>query len=237
MEQSHIVIIGAGVVGLAIAARLSADTSDIILLERHDGFGRETSSRNSEVIHGGFYYPADSLKARLCVRGNRMLYDLCAAHGIPHRRVGKIVIASSEEEIRKLHALLDQGKKNGVPGLDLLSQEQVARMEPAVRARLGLYSPSTGIVDTHALSSLTAASNSAPTLFTLIRSATMWTPRTRRSSSRPHTSICPSSNTTTSHPTCPASGPRRRKQVLLSATLSYGMKATRDCPDWSIWWE
>ncbi|HUI91094.1 MAG TPA: NAD(P)/FAD-dependent oxidoreductase [Chitinivibrionales bacterium] len=151
MEQSHITIIGAGVVGLAVAARLSKKHKDIIVLEQHDGFGRETSSRNSEVIHAGFYYPADSLKARLCVAGNHLLYELCAANNIPHNKIGKIVIANSVAEQEKVHSLFEQGKKNGVPDLGLLSKQQVLAMEPNIRAELGLHSPSTGIVDTHAL--------------------------------------------------------------------------------------
>jgi L-2-hydroxyglutarate oxidase LhgO len=151
MEQSHITIIGAGVVGLAIASRLAKKHKDIILLEQHDGFGRETSSRNSEVIHAGFYYPSDSLKAKLCVAGNRMLYELCEKNGIPHKKIGKIVIANTAEEIKKVHALFAQGKKNGVPGLEMLTGEQVFAREPNVKAELGLWSPATGIVDTHLL--------------------------------------------------------------------------------------
>jgi L-2-hydroxyglutarate oxidase LhgO len=151
MEQSHIIIIGAGAVGLAVADRLSRNHKDIILLEQYDGFGRETSSRNSEVIHGGFYYPSDSLKAVLCVAGNRMMYELCAANGIPHKRIGKIVIANTAAEIEKVHTLFDQGKKNGVPGLELLTGDQVLAKEPNINAEFGLYSPSTGIVDTHVL--------------------------------------------------------------------------------------
>lgn len=103
------------------------------------------------MIHAGFYYPSDSLKAKLCVRGNALMYELCAAHAIPHRRVGKIVVANSDDEVGKVHALLDQGRKNGVPGLTLLSRDEVVRMEPAVRCSQGLFSPSTGIVDTHSL--------------------------------------------------------------------------------------
>jgi L-2-hydroxyglutarate oxidase LhgO len=151
VEHTCITIIGAGVVGLAVASRLSEKYDNIILLEQHDGFGRETSSRNSEVIHAGFYYPQDSLKARLCVSGNRMTYDLCGQNNIPHKRVGKIVVANTAAEKEKLHALLEQGGKNGVPGLELLTKEQVQKLEPSVNAVLGLLSPSTGIVDTHLL--------------------------------------------------------------------------------------
>jgi L-2-hydroxyglutarate oxidase LhgO len=151
MEQTNITIVGAGVVGLAIASRLSRTHKDIIVLEQHDGFGRETSSRNSEVIHAGFYYPSDSLKAKLCVEGNPLLYSLCAAHAIPHARTGKIVIGNTQDEIRKIHSLFEQGVKNGVRGLELLTKEQVLKKEPHVVAQEGLFSPSTGIVDSHLL--------------------------------------------------------------------------------------
>jgi L-2-hydroxyglutarate oxidase LhgO len=151
LEKATITIIGAGVVGLAVACRLGETYKNIILLEQHDGFGRETSSRNSEVIHAGFYYPQDSLKARLCVSGNRMMYDLCDAHAIPHKKTGKIVVANTGREIEKLHFLLAQGEKNGVPGCTLLTKDMVKTLEPSVDAQLGLLSPSTGIVDTHLL--------------------------------------------------------------------------------------
>jgi L-2-hydroxyglutarate oxidase LhgO len=153
MEKASITIIGAGVVGLAIASRLGETRSprDIVVVERHDGFGRETSSRNSEVIHAGFYYPQDSLKAKLCVEGNRTMYELCRRNEIPHKKTGKIVIANTPWESDKLHALYEQGRKNGVTGLELLSGEEVRNLEPSVVAELGLLSPSTGIVDTHSL--------------------------------------------------------------------------------------
>lgn len=151
MEKTDITIVGAGVVGLAVAYRLARTKKEIIVLERHDGFGREASSRNSEVIHAGFYYPPDSLKTRLCVEGNEMLYDLCDARAIPHARIGKIVIANTREEIDKIHALFEQGKKNGVQGLELLTGGQVLKKEPDILAQEGLYSQSTGIVDSHLL--------------------------------------------------------------------------------------
>lgn len=138
-------------VGLAVANRLAEKYKDIIVVEQHDGFGRETSSRNSEVIHAGFYYPQKSLKAALCVCGNRMLYELCGRNNIPHKRTGKIVVANSAREMETLYSLLEQGGKNNVPGLELLTKEQITKLEPSVRAGLGLASPSTGIVDTHAL--------------------------------------------------------------------------------------
>jgi L-2-hydroxyglutarate oxidase LhgO len=154
MDSVDVVIIGAGVVGLAIGARLARGGRDVVVVEQHDGFGRETSSRNSEVIHAGFYYPADTLKARLCVSGNRMLYELCGKHGIAHRKTGKIVVGTSAQEIDKIHHLLDQGNANGVEGLRPLTKQEIAGYEPCVTAVEGLWSPHTGIIDTHALMKL-----------------------------------------------------------------------------------
>lgn len=151
MEKVDICIIGAGIIGLAIAQRLSALKRDIVVLERHDGFGRETSSRNSEVIHAGMYYPTDSLKARLCVEGNRMLYDLCEKKAIPYRRIGKIIVAENMQELDKIELLYRQGVANGVCGLRIIEEKEILAMEPKVTARRGLFSPDTGIVDTHKL--------------------------------------------------------------------------------------
>ena len=109
-----VVVIGAGVVGLVVAARLSAAGRAVVVLEKNDSFGRETSSRNSEVIHAGLQYPPGSLKARLSVRGNQMLYDLCARRGVPHRNTGKLVIAVEADETAGLHALKATAEQNGV---------------------------------------------------------------------------------------------------------------------------
>jgi L-2-hydroxyglutarate oxidase LhgO len=151
MEAVDILVIGAGVIGLAIAERLADGRREIAVVERHDGFGRETSSRNSEVIHGGLYYHEDLLKTRLCTQGNPMLYELCARAGIPHRKTGKIVVATSEPEAAQVQAILEQGRKNGVPGLRLLSAKEIRDLEPRVSGLLGLYSPESGIVDSHQL--------------------------------------------------------------------------------------
>jgi len=153
MEQVDIIIVGSGVIGLAVAAELAGKFSDcsITLLERHGKFGQETSSRNSEVIHAGIYYPAGSLKARLCVEGNRLLYDFCRNWDIPHRRLGKLIIARNEEEVSALETILEQGRKNGVLDLEMLSRVQVEAMEPHVQAVGAVFSPSTGIVDSHKL--------------------------------------------------------------------------------------
>jgi L-2-hydroxyglutarate oxidase LhgO len=151
METVDILIVGAGVVGLAIAERLARPTRQIVVAERHDGFGRETSSRNSEVIHCGMYYGEELLKTTLCVRGNPMLYELCARAGIPHRKTGKIVVATDEEESGKLHRLIGQGEKNGVAGLRLITSGEITDREPKVKGCLGLFSPESGIVDSHRL--------------------------------------------------------------------------------------
>jgi len=151
MEKTEITVIGAGVVGLAAAAALSVKYRDIFLIERHDSFGRETSSRNSEVIHAGIYYPKDSLKRRSCVEGNRMLYEYCLANNIPHKKTGKLIVAVNKEELPDLEALFRRGKENGVPGLELISAAGVKKLEPEISAESAIWSPSTGIVDTHAL--------------------------------------------------------------------------------------
>jgi L-2-hydroxyglutarate oxidase LhgO len=148
---TDLVVIGAGVVGLAVAARLSAAGRDVLVCERHDSFGRETSSRNSEVIHAGLQYTPGSLKARLCVPGNRLVYELCARHGIPHRNTGKLVIAVEEAEEEGLYALKSTAEANGVEGLRVIGRAEVERMEPYLRAPAALYVPSTGIVDAHSL--------------------------------------------------------------------------------------
>jgi len=154
-----IVVVGGGAVGLAVAERL-ASRAEVLLLERRDRYGTETSSRNSEVIHAGLYYPEGSLKARLCVRGNRLLYELCARHGIAHRNLTKLVTATREEEMPALHTLLARGTANGAP-LELLSGEKARAMEPNVRSVGALYSPSTGVVSAHELMDFFARSAQA----------------------------------------------------------------------------
>lgn len=153
VDRVDIVIIGAGVVGLAIAERLShsKEGSEIVVVERHDGFGRETSSRNSEVIHGGLYYAKNLLKTKLCVRGNPMLYELFRNEGIPHRKTGKIILATDTSEEKQLTAIFQQAKTNGVPGVCFITKDEIQAMEPYVYAISGLYSPESGIVDSHQL--------------------------------------------------------------------------------------
>lgn len=150
MEKVDCIIIGAGVVGLAIAARLGRKFGSTVVIERHDSFGRESSSRNSEVIHAGLYYAAESLRTKLCIKGNRLLYEFCSNRGISHRPVGKIIISTStaeEESIAKLYA---QAIRNGVGQLQWLSQDELRALEPEVKAGTAFYSGTTGIIDSHA---------------------------------------------------------------------------------------
>jgi len=151
MEQVDIAIIGAGVVGLAICENLSRTNREVLLVERHESFGMETSSRNSEVIHAGIYYPENSLKATLCVEGNYLLYDLCKKYGIPFQKTGKIIVANTPEEIQNVEHLFDQGTRNQTPGLRFLSKAEIKKMEPNVSAEFGLFSPETGLIDVHRL--------------------------------------------------------------------------------------
>ena len=149
MEKTDIIIIGAGVVGLAIAAKLATLNKDIVVVEKYPTFGQETSSRNSEVIHAGIYYPKGSLKARLSVEGNGKLYDFCAKQKIKHREIGKMIVATDDREAAELEALLSRGRDNGARGLKIISQDDIRKLEPNVRAVSAILSPSTGILDTH----------------------------------------------------------------------------------------
>jgi len=149
--DADVAVVGAGVVGLAAAAELAEAGMAVLILERHPGPGRETSSRNSEVIHAGLYYPTGSLKARLCVEGARRLYELCERCGVGHRRLGKLVVASAPEEVPDLERLLALGTANGVLGLRLVDGAELHALEPAVCGVAALLSPNTGIVDSHGL--------------------------------------------------------------------------------------
>lgn len=145
------VVIGAGVVGLACARALALAGHDVLVLEALDSFGTMTSSRNSEVIHAGLYYAPGSLKARLCTRGARALYAYCAERGIAHRRCGKLVVATSAEQVSRVEALRRVALENGVDDVALLPGRQARLLEPRLSAVAALHSPSTGIVDSHAL--------------------------------------------------------------------------------------
>lgn len=149
--KSDIAIIGAGVVGLAIAAQLAHRERVVYVLEKNEKFGQETSSRHSGVIHSGIYYPYGSLKAKLCVEGNRLLYELCGKHGIGHKKLGKLIVATTDEETGQLQELKAKGLRNGAVGLKLISRSEVKKLEPNVEGVAALLSPSTGIIDSHAL--------------------------------------------------------------------------------------
>jgi len=151
MERVDCIVVGAGVVGLAVARALAQRGQETIVLEQTQGIGNGTSSRNSEVIHAGIYYPTGSLKAKLCVRGRQLLYDYCDSHGVPHRRCGKFIVATSAEQVATLEKLQATGRDNGVPELVMIGAAEAMRREPQLHCTAALESPSTGIVDSHAL--------------------------------------------------------------------------------------
>lgn len=149
----EIIVVGGGVIGLAIAYQLGRSGHDVLVLERNARVGSETSSRNSEVIHAGLYYPTGSLKASLCVKGKQMLYQFASDNGVPHRRVGKLLVATSSSEIPKLVLIGEQAAKNGVSDLIPLTAAEARALEPAIECQAALLSPSTGIIDSHAFMS------------------------------------------------------------------------------------
>jgi L-2-hydroxyglutarate oxidase LhgO len=151
MESIDCLVIGAGVVGLAVARALARAGREVVVVEAENAIGTGTSSRNSEVIHAGIYYPTGLLKTRLCVEGKAMLYAFCRDYGVPHRRCGKLVVAADDSEVAKLAALETQAKANGVDDLVWLTGEEARTLEPALKAERALLSPSTGIIDSHAL--------------------------------------------------------------------------------------
>ncbi|MCU7372559.1 NAD(P)/FAD-dependent oxidoreductase [Paucibacter sp. O1-1] len=151
MDKVDAVVVGAGVVGLAVGRALAMRGLETLVLERETAIGTGVSSRNSEVIHAGLYYPEGSLKARLCVAGKQQLYALCESHGIAHRRCGKLVVATGPEQVAGLRALAAKGARNGVDDLRWLAREEAQALEPALRCEAALLSPSTGIIDSHGL--------------------------------------------------------------------------------------
>ena len=151
MEKVDCVVIGAGVVGLAVARALALEGREVMVLEAMSGIGTGTSLRNSEVIHAGIYYPQGSLKARLCVEGRQMLVDYCDARSIAYRRCGKLLVATSEAQVAQLQSIIDRAAANGVNDLVLLGRQQALQMEPQLACVAAVHSPSTGIVDSHAL--------------------------------------------------------------------------------------
>ena len=151
MERVDSVVIGAGVVGLALARALARRGREVLVLEAEDRVGTGISSRNSEVIHAGIYYPAGSLKARLCVAGNAALYAFCDEHGVAHRRCGKLIVAADESQVEALRQIRAKGDANGVPALRWLEGAEARALEPQLRCEAALLSESTGIVDSHGL--------------------------------------------------------------------------------------
>ena len=150
MEEVDCVVAGAGVVGLAVARALALAGREVIILEAAEGIGTETSSRNSEVIHAGIYYPANSLMARFCVAGRRALYQYCAEKGVPHRNCGKLIVATSAQEDAMLAGIKQRAEVNGVEGMRVLTAAEAVAMEPALVCTSALLSPATGIIDSHA---------------------------------------------------------------------------------------
>lgn len=152
METTHAVVVGAGIVGLAIARALALAGRSVVILEKEPTFGTGISSRSSEVIHAGLHYPAGSLKERLCIAGKHLLYDYCASHNVPHRRLGKLTIAATSDEVSRLGAVAAHARRAGADDdLALLDRRQARSIEPMLDCAAALLSPSSGIVDSHAL--------------------------------------------------------------------------------------
>ena len=150
VDQIECLVIGAGVVGLAIGRALARRGREVLVLEAEDAIGTGISSRNSEVIHAGIYYPPGSAKARLCVAGRPRLYEYCESHGVPFRRCGKLIVATDKAQLPKLRAIRETARANGVDDLEWLEAGEATRLEPALNCVGALLSPSTGILDTHA---------------------------------------------------------------------------------------
>ena len=148
-ESCEIIVIGAGIVGLAIAAHLSNMGREVIVLESEKDILQHASSHNSEVIHSGIYYPNNSLKAKLCVEGNDLLYDYCKKKGIAHKKIGKLIVASDEEELEILKSLSTNGSNNSVRGLEILDQSKIKEIEPQLKSKFALLVESTGVINSH----------------------------------------------------------------------------------------
>jgi L-2-hydroxyglutarate oxidase LhgO len=151
VEKIEITVLGAGVIGLAVAAELSRAYKDIFVIEKNLSFGQEISSRNSEVIHAGIYYPKDSLKTKTCIEGRHLIYEFCAKNNIEHKKIGKLIVAIDSSEVSDLEKIFKQGLENGVEDLRLISKGEIKELEPYVEAQTAIYSPSTGILNSHDL--------------------------------------------------------------------------------------
>ena len=147
----QVLVVGAGVVGLAVAREIASRGHDVVVAEATGGIGNGISSRNSEVIHAGMYYPAGSLRAFHCTEGRRRLYSFCADHGVPFRKSGKLIVATHADEEAKIADIFERGRQNGVEGLEMIGAGMATRLEPALSCTAALLSPETGIVDSHAL--------------------------------------------------------------------------------------
>ena len=151
MDRVDVTIIGAGVIGLAVSYLLSKEGKDIVVAEKHNSFGQETSSRNSEVIHAGLYYQPGSLKAETCICGKELLYGLCEEQNIPYQRIGKLVVGSDPIEISKIENIYKNANDCGISDLTYLESSDIRKLEPNVSSKMGIWSPSTGIIDSHSL--------------------------------------------------------------------------------------
>lgn len=151
MDKVNIAVVGAGVIGLAVAKGLSKSHDDILIVEKNLSFGQETSSRNSEVIHAGIYYPQDSLKAKLCLRGKRLLYDYCRRNRIGHEKIGKLIAIEDDNKRDRLDKLFKNGRECGAEDLRIISGKELKIIEPHLNATAAIFSPSTGVIDSHGL--------------------------------------------------------------------------------------
>jgi len=151
LDKVDAVIIGAGAVGLAIAAEITRKNRDVFILEKESATGQGASSRNSEVIHAGIYYATGTLKAKVCVESNPMIYQICAENKVPYKRLGKMIVGNGEDEIKQLEGLMKQGIDNGVNDLELIDSDRIKQLEPRVKGDMAVLSPSTGIMDAHGL--------------------------------------------------------------------------------------
>ena len=151
MDKVDAVVIGAGAVGLAIASEITGKNRDVYILERESAAGQGASSRNSEVIHAGIYYTTGTLKAKVCVEANPLIYKICAENKVPYKKLGKMIVGNGEDELKQLESLMKQGKANGVNDLELVDSDKIKQLEPKVKGDMAVLSPSTGIMDAHGL--------------------------------------------------------------------------------------
>ncbi len=151
MDKVDIVVIGAGVVGLAIGAAIADKDKEMYILEKEENYGQGTSSRNSEVIHAGIYYPKGSLKAKLCVKANPMIYDICEQYKVPYKNCGKLIVANGEKEVKQLEGIIKHATECGARDLEMIDKDRVHKLEPKVKADAAILSPTTGILDAHGL--------------------------------------------------------------------------------------